>query len=202
MLHLYSDSHKSFVLFFLKPFYQLASSGIDASGWKEKIRKVKPAVKPRAASMDTPHNVDASNKSSGSSKTMTVALVVLVALILQVLHIYVTAPIKLEDTLSPGIWLSKCGLMTILPSCEDSYMHIGRDGVVTHYGPSKEITWQMEGSVCDKEDENCTPGMVVQEDGKIVIGGKPIKYLTAYVKQVELSPWPFVDPPKLKIWKK
>ena len=132
----------------------------------------------------------------------TVVVVVLIALLLQVFHVYVSAPIKPGSTISPGIWLSKCGLLTVLPSCKNAYMHFNREGVVTHYNANKEKTWQMEGAVCDSDDEECVKGMEFTEEGKIVIGGKPVSFVTSYVKDAELAPWPFVNTPKLKVWRK
>jgi len=139
-------------------------------------------------------------KSGSNSKVFTVVAVVLIALLLQVFHVYVSAPIKPGSTISPGIWLSKCGLLTVLPSCKNAYMHFNREGVVTHYNSKKEKTWQMEGEICDEDD--CVQGMEFTESGKIVIGGKPVGYVTSFVKDAELSPWPFVTTPKLKVWRK
>ena len=187
---------------------QLGSSGIDASGWKEDLKKKKkksalksvnrsaPAVGGSAAEpLEDP-------KSGNNSMLFTVVAVVLVALLLQVFHMYVSSPIHEGTTISPGIWLSKCGLLTVLPSCKNAYMHFNREGVVTHYNAKKEKTWQIEGYVCETNEENCVQGLNFAESGKISIGGKPVQYVTSFVKDVELSPWPFVTTPKLKVWRK
>jgi hypothetical protein len=79
---------------------------------------------------------------------------------------------------------------------------MGKDGIVTHYNSAKVITWQIEGAVCDKNDASCIPGMQVMDDGKIVIGGKPVTHVTTYTQEAELTPWPFVSAPKLKVWRK
>lgn len=188
---------------------QLASSGIDAKGWKEehKKKKKKSALKSnnRSAPGSAAEPLEGQTTSGTNSKVFTVVAVVLIALLLQVFHVYVSAPIKPGSTISPGIWLSKCGMLTVLPSCKNAYMHFNREGVVTHYNSKKEKTWQMEGELCDDngdEDGDCVQGMEFTESGKIVIGGKPVGYVTAFVKDVELSPWPFASTPKLKVWKK
>lgn len=141
-------------------------------------------------------------KKKGGNKMFTLIFIVMLALLLQVFHVYISAPINPGSTISPGVWLSKCGLLTVMPSCENSYLHFNREGVVTHYNAAKLVTWKMEGGVCDVDDEECIPGMQVQEDGKVVIGGKTVPYVTSFVKDVNLSPWPFVETPKLKVWRK
>ena len=190
---------------------QLAASGIDAKGWKEDPKKKKKKSALKATSTTTARSAaevppDAAEplepKSGGGSKLFTVGFVVLIALLLQVFHVYVSAPIKPGSTISPGIWLSKCGLLTVLPSCNNAYMHFDREGVVTHYNSMKLKTWQMEGAVCDPNDEECVSGLQFTEDGKIVIGGKHVTYLTSYVKDAELEPWPFAEAPKVKVWRK
>jgi hypothetical protein len=132
----------------------------------------------------------------------TLIFIVLLALLLQVFHVYISAPINPGSTISPGVWLSKCGLLTVLPSCENAYLHFDREGVVTHYNAAKLVTWKIEGVVCDVDDKKCIPGMQIQPDGKVVIGGKHVSYVTSFVKDANLSPWPFVETPKLKVWRK
>jgi hypothetical protein len=181
----------------------LASSGIDASGWKEdpKKKKKKSAFKSvdKAPVSTVAEPLEATKK---GGKWFTVIFIVLLALLLQVFHVYISAPINAGSTISPGLWLSKCGLLTLLPSCENAYLHFNREGVVTHYNAKKAETWKMEGAVCSADDEACVPGMQILEDGKVVIGGKPVHYVTTFVKDVTLSPWPFVETPKVKLWRK
>jgi len=81
-------------------------------------------------------------------------------------------------------------------------MHFNREGVVTHYNAKKEKTWQMEGDVCDSDDDDCVKGMEFTDSGKIIIGGKTLSYVTSFTKEAELAPWPFVSNPKLKVWRK
>ena len=198
---MYSDS--TFCIF----LSQLAASGIDASGWKEDLKKKKKKSALKTASRSAPGVGSSAEplddpKSGNNSKVFTVVAVVLIALLLQVFHVYVSAPIKPGSTISPGIWLSKCGLLTVLPSCKNAYMHFNREGVVTHYNSKKEKTWQIEGYVCETNEDDCVQGMEFTEAGKILIGGKPVQYVTSFVKDAELAPWPFATTPKLKVWRK
>lgn len=184
-------------------FPQLSISGIDASGWKEdpKKKKKKPALKTRSipeTSAAEPLEVE----KKGSNKMFTIVMMTLMAIVLQVFHVYISAPIYTGSTVSPGIWLSKCGLLTVLPSCENAYLHFDRDGIVTHYNSAKHVTWKIEGAVCEDDDVDCISGMQFLDDGKIMIGGKHVPYVTSFVKEANLSPWPFAETPKLKIWKK
>lgn len=185
---------------------QLASSGIDASGWKEdpKKRKKKSALKAGSRSLDetdSPVEEPLELKKKGG-KLFPIAFLALLALLLQVFHVYISAPVNPGSTISPGVWLSKCGLLTVLPSCENSYFHFNREGVATHYNAAKQVTWQMEGAVCDVDDEACNPGMRIAEDGKIMIADKHVPYVISFVKDADLSPWPFLETPKVKLWRK
>jgi hypothetical protein len=131
---------------------------------------------------------------------------VLCALILQVFHTYVSAPIQLSSVTAPGTWLTKCGLLTLWPNCENAYLHLDRSGVLTYYSAEKDIQWTVQGGSCSAAataDDDCVPGMQVLPDGSIIIGGQPAKYVTAYGGvDPSLSPWPFGETPKLRVWKK
>jgi hypothetical protein len=224
----------------------LHSSGIDASGWKEDPTKKK-ASKKKSVMKDGDGNsgsgdkeidiplqaepLDAHMKRSKGSIIFSIVCLIFIGLLLQVFHIYISAPINVGSTISPGVWLSKCGLYSLVPSyCMDNaYVHFHRNGTVSYYNAEKVLIWTMEGSVCPEVDKapntstgtpnanppststttpTCIRGMHVQNDGRIVIGGKPIHHVITYSynnsnkKEPPLSPWPFVDNPKLKIWKK
>ena len=127
--------------------------------------------------------------------------VMVCALLLQVFHIYISAPIKPGHVVAPGIWLSKCGLLAAMNSCENSYFSMDKEGKMTVYGADREVAWEAQGAVCAEGDESCTPGMEFKEDGSIVIGGKPISSITMYQKS-ELAPWPFAEKPQVRVWKK
>lgn len=106
------------------------------------------------------------------------------------------------NTISPGTWLSQCGLLTVSPYCENAFLHVNQKGIVTHYNHQKQITWTMEGGVCTPSQPECTPGLQIDAEGKITIGGKAVNYVTSYVKEAQLAPWPFSEAPKLKVWRK
>lgn len=192
---------------------QLAASGIDASGWKDDAkknhRKKRSTLKTKtstASGSSLHNNGDQQYKkkvSSGSSVTFSFLFIVMGALILQVFHTYVSAPVKPGSVTAPGTWLSKCGLLTLLPSCENAYVHLDRSGVLTYYSTEKEIQWTVHGGVCAATAVDCVPGLQVLDDGNIVIGGQPVKYVVTYGGfDPSLSPWPFVEAPKLRVWKK
>ena len=209
---------------------QLRSSGIDASGWKEDPAKKKATKKKSAlkSATDEVHStrsgeiplqaepLDRHMKQSKGSLLFTLACMIFIGLLLQVFHIYISAPINVGSTISPGVWLSKCGLYSLVPSyCPDNaYVHFHRNGTVSYYNAEKVLLWTMEGAVCPDVEETasgtpataCVRGMHVQNDGTIVVGGKPIHHVITYSnnnkKEPPLSPWPFVTNPKLKIWRK
>jgi hypothetical protein len=214
----------------------LQSSGIDPAGWKEdptmkKAPRKKSALKNQTNGISsTTRGVDPdislqaepldakSSSGGGSSILSTIIITIFIALMLQVFHIYISAPINLGSTISPGIWLSKCGLLSVVPTyCNDNaYVHFHRNGTTSYYNAEKVLVWTMDGAVCPELDEkdtgkgpnvptnNCIRGMHVQTDGKVYIGGKLITHVTYYNSKniVPLTPWPFVDPPKVKVWKK
>ena len=166
--------------------------------------------------------LDIHMKRSKGSMFFTFACIIFIGLVLQVFHIYISAPINVGSTISPGVWLSKCGLYSLVPTyCTDNaYVHFHRNGTVSYYNAEKILLWTMEGAVCPELEEatttttntktaattTCIRGMYVQNDGKIIIGGKPIQHVISYSsnnkKEPPLSPWPFVENPKLKIWRK
>jgi len=136
-----------------------------------------------------------------TGKTFTVLFVILAGILLQVFHLYISAPIKPGHVVSPGIWLTKCGIMSFLPSCENSYVSFGDDGLVKLYNADDEVLWEIEGAVCKEGDDDCVPGMQVKEDNTLVVGGKQISYVKMY-RESDLSPWPFAEQPKVRVYKK
>lgn len=127
--------------------------------------------------------------------------VALLAILLQVFHLYSSAPIRPGHVVSPGIWLSKCGILAFWPGCDNQYLKMSDTGVATLYNAKQEIAWQMEGRKCPVNEDDCIAGMHVNLDGSLAIGGKPINRVTMY-KESDLSPWPFAEAPKVKVWKK
>ena len=135
-------------------------------------------------------------KDESSSGVFTLVLMVLVAVLLQVYHSKITAPIAPGQVLSPGGWVSRCGLASLLPNCENAYMQMSDDGVLSLFDASGELEWKMEGDICSSE--NCIDGLEMKEDNRLFIGGKLVPWVN--VKDADpISPWPFETEPKLKI---
>ena len=133
-----------------------------------------------------------------SSALVTMVLLALVAVGVQFGHTFVTTPLAPGNTLFPGLGKSKCGYKFMLPSCENSNLFMGFDGVLSLYGPDNKLHWQIIGGTCENA-EDCTKGLVVQEDGSLVIGGKNIDTVTAFDYSSTVSPWPFEQNPSLRV---
>ena len=97
----------------------------------------------------------------------------------------------------PGTWRSKCGLLSILPSCANAYLEVGDDGSVIVYDDEKEIAMKLKGATC-AGNLDCTDGLLVLEDGSVTVGGKVVKTVNVYDEDMKMTPWPFADEPKLK----
>ena len=133
---------------------------------------------------------------------MIFTVMVLLAILLQVFHLYISAPIKPGHVVSPGVWLNKCGVMSLLPTCDNSYVTFTDAGVITMYNADKDMVWQMEGAVCPEGDDDCIPGMQVKDDSSLIVGGKPVYYVKTYTDDAALSPWPFAETPKVRMIRK
>jgi len=97
--------------------------------------------------------------------------------------------------------MSKCGLLSALPICENSGLEMNEDGVLTLYGSDGAVQWKIQGGKCRAGNTHCEPGLVVKEDGNLVIGGKSITSVT--IKgDAPLTPWPFEREPKLRVVRK
>jgi hypothetical protein len=206
------------------------SCGIDAREWKEDVPKKKQppnkavdktveasnddlderiASRKEKARVITEPVISIKSKSNSlGGALLTVALIVILSIFLQVFHLFVSAPIKPGHSISPGIWLSKCGIMAMSSSCDNAYLHIAKSGQVALYR-NQEIVWQIDGGSCNQDANvaakgNCTAGLQFMENRSIVVGGKHISTVTmahaSYVSATQdLSPWPFSELPKLKI---
>ena len=104
----------------------------------------------------------------------------------------VTSPLGPGDSLSPGQWKSKCGMVGILPTsdCNPSSIEMGRDGTFKVF-EGKDLVFSLTGATCTAADDKCTEDLIVESDGTIKIGGKVGKVATK--ASVPLSPWPFVE---------
>jgi hypothetical protein len=155
-----------------------------------------PALAPAAAKKSPVEKVVANKKHIA-------VLVVLFAVILSRVHSLLISPLKANQLLSPGVTINKCGLLSIIPfSCDKYSLEMRTDGVLTLYGPSSNVEWQIYGHVCDeKSGDECRNGAVLKEDGSLVIGGKTVT--SVYVNgDAPLTPWPFAVAPTLRVRKK
>lgn len=188
-----------------KVINMLKASGIDASSWKE----VKPPIPPptpaptttsRAVPEETLKVVPSKEESSeagGGGGVFLIVFMVIVAVVLQVYHSKITAPIASGQVLSPGGWVSRCGLASFLPVCENSYLQMGDEGVLSLYDANGDLEWKMEGAVC--KAEGCIDGLEMREDNKLAIGGKVVTWVNVKKEAEPISPWPFAEQPKLKV---
>lgn len=127
-------------------------------------------------------------------------VIAVIAIVLQAAQMYITAPLKPGDVLSPGMWMSKCGLLSPLPACHNSGLEMNENGVLTLYGADGSVQWRLVGGKCHP-GMDCIPGLVVKDDGNLVIGGKAITSVTIN-GDAPLSPWPFEMEPKLRVVRK
>jgi hypothetical protein len=185
---------------------QLLSSGIDAKAWREKKKKRRSNPKTtRGLDDGADIAVSGSASSSSSAKTVTIIVVVLAAIVLQVFHMYISTAIKPGHIVSPGIWLTKCGVLGVFPPpiCEgNDKLEYSDEGMVTLLSHDGTPLWEMQGGVCAPEEAEagaCSPGMQVKDDNTIVIGGKTVYTVRLFDANADLSPWPFAEPPKLTI---
>lgn len=191
---------------------------------KKKDAPAETEVKSRAAPALDEASKDSKPTSGGPSVLSILVAVVAVAAGTYMLNDAITKPLGPGDRLRPGSYVSKCGFMGFVPPvvlttlsdlaeehlpdhaglvpsvCESAGIEMGNDGVLRKYSyagdvAGGEVTWEIAGGVCPEEgDEACVPGLVVEEDGRLTIGGQAAKIPT--IKE-EMEPWPFViDPTK------
>lgn len=145
---------------------------------------------------------DEANSASSSSKSTIewfLIVVVVIAVLLQAAQTHITSPLKPGQVLKPGMWMSKCGLLSAFPIgiCENSGLEMNQEGVLTLYGHDGSVQWRLVGGIC-KPDTNCVPGLMVKDDGNLIIGDKHITSVT--IKgDAPLTPWPFEKEPKLRV---
>jgi hypothetical protein len=152
-------------------------------------------------SISEPVASHAEEKFDGSRRTLFIILIASLAILIQVVHMSVTAPLSPGHTLSPNAFMSKCGYRALFSSsCEESSLIMNEDGVLTMYGSDGSLKWEMIGSTCKVVSDTCKNGLTVNTDGSLVIGGKRINAAAIYGKP-EFSPWPFTVAPKLRLIK-
>jgi len=181
-----------------KVINMLKASGIDASAWKEvKPPPVATTDTPRALPEEPAKEASESGSGGGAGSVFFIVFMVIAAIVLQVYHSKITAPIEPGQVLSPGGWVSRCGLASILPVCENSYLQMGDEGVLSLFDANGELEWKMEGGVCNSE--GCITGLEMRDDNKLAIGGKVVNWVNVKKDAKAISPWPFAVQPKLKV---
>lgn len=141
----------------------------------------------------------AANKVETPSKNMVIVAitVVVIAVVMQTIHRFISAPIQPNHVVAPGVWLSKCGLMAFMPTCRNEYLTMDGKGNLSLYDSKSELAWQIQGRACAPGNYGCIPGMQVKEDGSLLVGGKHVTHVTMY-KESQLTPWPFAKLPDIK----
>lgn len=129
-------------------------------------------------------------------------VVIFLSVLLQVFHLYISTPISPGSVVPPKVWLNKCGLLRFVSYCDDAFLHVEKSGNVVGYDSKKQVAWEIEGAVCKSTDKSCIPGMQFTKDLKVIVGGKPIRFVNKMGFDTPLAPWPFEAEPKLKTWLK
>ena len=126
-------------------------------------------------------------------------LCVLLAVGFQTVHLSLSLPVKRGQSLPPGTWLIKCGLVpTFLTGCKNAYFNVDSNGFVTLYNANYEVEWEMQGAICAENDEDCVNGLVLNDEKKIEIGSKVIEELDLYTNSAGLEAWPFAYEPNVR----
>ncbi|CAJ1936183.1 unnamed protein product [Cylindrotheca closterium] len=188
----------------------LSAGEFDISGWKKKDSKGRSrAISEQKVKPSAPTQVK-TEKSREKSIFPTIIMLALIAILLQAANSFLSSPIQVGKPLKPGTWKSKCGLLGlvppspldkygIIPECTNSFLEVHGDGSVSIRDAAKELDVLMRGGVCGEEDEDCVDGLVLEEDGKVLIGGTQVKSGFIYGESTGLNPWPFEKEPKLKL---
>ena len=110
----------------------------------------------------------------------------------------------LLEPFNPDIHTSSESLL----NCHNEIFEVRSDGMVTISDSEGNIVMSLKGDVCTPTAKDCINGLVLQDPTKTIkIGTKIVKtgtyfYSTddeySYNKNIALSPWPFVEEPKLK----
>jgi hypothetical protein len=183
------------------------------AGWKKKNEETSKSRGAVEEPSSTPVNAAASpsvEKPKEKSIFPTIAMLALIAIILKATNMILSAPIQVGTPLKPGTWKSKCGLLGLLPQlpleqyeflpqCTNAFLEVHDDGTVSIKDAEKELDVLMKGGVCKDDDDSCLQGLVLQEDGKVMIGGTQVKTAFLYGETKKLSPWPFEEEPNLKL---
>lgn len=123
--------------------------------------------------------------------------IVIGAIFAVVFHLVMKTNLHFTSPLGPGLVLENgrergaCGLLSLSPlsDCESAIAKM-EDGVFS-VTKGDEVVFAISGPACGDVD-GCVDGLVIDEDGKITIGGKKkVKVLTR--AKVSITPWPFSE---------
>jgi hypothetical protein len=104
---------------------------------------------------------------------------------------------------SDGHWLN----------CRNEILEVTMDGAVTVSDDSGNVIFKFKGDTCspaaNDDHDHCINGVALQDNGLLKIGNKVVRSGTYYYddggddtyrhnKNIVLSPWPFLEEPKLR----
>jgi len=122
-------------------------------------------------------------------------------------QISITQPLRPGDTLRPGRYRSRCGILSIFPEkytgCHPATFHLGNDGVLSvrdrsSYTSSFWSIWKSKKLATSKLAKYCwNKELKVDHDGRMSYCGLDIKMqLSDTIMDRYVSLWPFqVEPP-------
>lgn len=187
----------------------LDSSGFDAKDWSQ------PKTNDRSLPNHNSGNADRKNRRIHDSKrnyfgncAVFATICALIAIFLYFFHVYISTPIQPGHAVSPGIILSKCGLLKgwpyVGPACNPSYLEVDFENVSYYEG--KQLAWIIRGNRCNDgavKAKMCVDGLVFEKDGSLSLGGQPVKWLERQAEvgqdnEFQLTPWPFAEKPKIE----
>lgn len=180
-------------------------SGFNVDKWNQSTQAAEAEVKSR----DLLASGDAASKNASQDKDSMknakvfapiIPIIAFVVLVLQTYHNIVTTPIQVGIPLGPGTYRYKCGLLSFSPfhDCIDAHLEVNDDGTVAVFNNVNELDMLLVGGICTPDEHNCVDGILLEEDGKVYVGGKVVKSIARFDDSTGLSPWPFAEEPKLK----
>ena len=191
--------------------FQLQSSGVDPQGWvlddkKSDTDTADDASHWRSRQIPDFGKADILEPKIGGTVVFGVVALIMAFSVLKFFHAYISSPIQPGQIISPGLVISKCGLLNgwplIGPRCNRAYLEV-TSGTVSYY-EGKELAWMIHGHSCPADDASCIDGLEFKTDGSLMMGGVPIYSFEWHTVRDadhpndQLSPWPFTEVPKVR----
>ena len=180
-------------------------SGFNVDKWNQSTQAEEAEVKSRGGPVvgdDASKSASQDKASKKSAKVFApiIPIIAFLILVLQTYHNIVTTPIQVGIPLGPGTYRYKCGLLSFSPfhDCTDAHLEVNDDGTVAVFNDSNELDMLLVGGICTPDESNCVDGILLEEDGKVYVGGRLVKSIARFDDSTGLSPWPFAEEPKLK----